>query len=336
MSYKHFTPTERGQIQALLKEERNKSYIAGVLGRDRSTIGRELKRNQTKTGYDAQKAQRRYQQCRKACRPRKKLDHPPLWDYVFAKIPAGWTPEQIAGRLPLDYPEDPRMRLSHETLYQNIYGDERLHCLIGNLPQARPKRRRRGQGKTRRGPSIPNRVGIEQRPPEVDERSRYGDWEGDTIVGAHQQAFVVTLVERKSLLLTGRKTQTKQAGEVAHAVIDALSDMPASWLKTLTFDNGTEFAKHEQIAASLPTAIYFANAYAAYQRGANENTNGLLRRYLPKTMDLRTLTQGRLDYIVEELNNRPRKILGYYTPNEIFRRQRDAALAAFKASLHAA
>ena len=336
MSYKHFTPTDRGQIQALLKEGKSKSYIADVLGRDRSTIGRELKRNQTKTGYDAQKAQRRYQQCREGCRPRRKLEHVPLWNYVFEKIPTGWTPEQIAGRLPLDYPEDPRMRVSYETLYQHIYGDERLRCLIRNLPQARPKRRRRGQGKTRRGPSIPNRVGIEQRPPEVDERLRYGDWEGDTIVGAHQQGFVATLVERKSLLLTARKTQTKQAGEVAQAVVDALSDLPASWLKTLTFDNGTEFAQHAQIAAALPTRIYFARPYAAYQRGTNENTNGLLRRYLPKATDFRTLTQDRLNYIIQELNNRPRKRLGYYTPNEILRHQRDAALAAFQASIHAA
>ena len=333
MSYHHLTPTERGQIQALLNEGKSKSYIAQTLGRDRSTIGREMKRNQSRTGYDAARAQRRYRECRKACRPAKKLDHRPLWQYVFDEIPEGWTPEEIPGRLPLDYPDDPRMRISHETLYQNIYGDERMHCLIKNLPQSRPKRRKRGQGKTRRGPAIPNRVGIEERPKEVDERSRYGDWEGDTIVGANQQAFIATLVERSSLRLQARKTDTKQADEVAQAVIDALVDMPASWVKTITFDNGTEFSKHEQIAQTLHADIYFATPYAAYQRGANENTNGLIRRYLPKGTDFRDVTQDQIDQIVEDLNNRPRKKLGYRTPNEVFQEQRERVLIALGASL---
>ena len=335
MSYTHLTSTERGQVQALLNEGKSQSYIAGILGRDRSTIGRELKRNGTKNGYNAEKAQDRCRERHEACRPRKRLDHRPLWDYVFEKIPSGWTPGQIAGRLPLEFPSDPRMRISHEALYQNLYGDERLHCLIADLPQARPKRRRRGQGKTRRGPSIPNRVGIEQRPPEVDARSRYGDWEGDLVVGANHQAFVATLVERKSRLLLARPTGTKQADEVAHAVVDALSEQPASWLKTLTFDNGTEFAQHEQMAAALPLDIYFAHPYSSYERGANENTNGLLRRYLPKKTDFRTLASDRLSKIVEELNNRPRKILEYLTPNEVFQQQRQKALAALMASLAA-
>lgn len=328
MSYIHLTPTERGQVQALLKEGKSRSYIAGALGRDRSTIGRELKRNGTQNRYDAEKAQARYRERRKACRPRKKLDYRPLWDYVLEKIPSGWTPEQIAGRLPLEFPGDPRMRVSHEALYQNIYGDVRLHCLIAYLPQARPKRRERGQGKTRRGPSIPNRTGIEQRPPEVDARCRYGDWEGDLVVGANQQAFVVTLVERKSRLLLARKTETKQACEVACAVVDALSEQPFSWLKTLTFDNGTEFAQHEQISAALPLDIYFAHPYSSYERGTNENTNGLVRRYLPKKTDFRALTPERLDAVVEELNNRPRKILEYLTPTEVFQQQRQKALSA--------
>jgi transposase, IS30 family len=335
MSYVHLTPTERGHVQALLKEGKSKRYIADSLGRHRSTIGREVKRNVTRTGYDGEKAHRRYRQCRTACRPEKKLNHPALWNYVLDKIPTGWTPEEIAGRLPVDYPEDLHMRISHEALYQNIYGDERLHCLIEHLPQSRPKRRKRGQGKTRRGPAIPNRTGIEQRPKEVDDRSRYGDWEGDTIVGANQQGFVATLVERKSLRLTARKTRTKQADEVAQAVVDALSDLPASWLKTLTFDNGTEFAQHEQMAQSLPLRIYFAMPYSSYQRGTNENTNGLLRRYLPKGTDFRELTQDRLDQIVQELNDRPRKKLGYLTPNEVFQQQRQLALEALKGSVHA-
>lgn len=321
MSYTHLTPTCRGRIQALRDEGKGMRQIAASVHRNPSTISRELRRNGLSSGYGAAEAQQRYEQRREVCRPGKKLDYPPLWNYVFDKLPAGWTPEQVAGRLPRDYPDDPRMRISHEALYQALYADTRLHCLIPSLPQARPKRRKRGQGKTRRGPSIPNRVGIEQRPTVVDERSRFGDWEGDTVVGANQQAFITTLVERRSLLTRLRKTHSKQADEVAHAVIEALLDLPVSWVKTITFDNGTEFAKHSDIAAVLPATIYFADPYAAYQRGTNENTNGLLRRYLPKGTDLRLTTHDQLDNIEQELNDRPRKKLTYRTPNEVYRQQ---------------
>lgn len=328
MPYTHLTPTDRGQIQAFLEEARGVNYIADMLGRHPSTISRELQRNRTRGKYDAQKAQRRYEERRMACRPRKRLEYLPLWAHVFDKIPGKWTPEQIAGRLPLDYPDEPRMRISHEALYQNIYADHRMHCLIKDLPQARPKRRKRGQGKTRRGPSIPDRVGIEHRPEQANTRSRHGDWEGDTIVGAQQHGFILTLAERKSLLARLHKCDTKQADEVAQAVIDSLLDMPVSWVKTITFDNGTEFAAHRTMSQVLPASIYFAAPYASYQRGTNENTNGLIRRFLPKGTDFRNVTQHHLDQIADDLNNRPRKKLGYRTPNEVFQELRQQALVA--------
>ena len=330
MSYVHLSATDRGRVHALLGEGRGVTYIAAVLGRHPSSISREYRRNRSTSGYDAQRAQQQYHARRKVCRPGHKLDYGPLWDYVFKKIPDGWTPEQVAGRLPLEYPNDPNMRISHEALYRALYTDERLHCLIKHLPQARPKRRKRGQGKSRRGPSIPNRVGIEERPDEVNERSRFGDWEGDTIVGANQQAFIATLAERRSLLTRMRKTDSKNADEVALAVGDALLDMPTSWVKTITFDNGTEFAKHEKIAQILPVTIYFAAPYSSYQRGTNENTNGLIRRFLPKGTDFRQVTQTCLEHIENLLNNRPRKKLQYRTPNEVFRAQRHLALVALR------
>lgn len=292
--------------------------IAKTLGRHRTTISRELVRNRCSQRYDAAKAQQRYKERRKICRPRKKLEYQPLRDYVFEKLSCGFTPEQVAGRLPMEHPDAPRMRISHEALYQGLYGDERLHCLIKHLAQARPKRRKRGQGKSSRGPCIPGRVGIEKRPKAVADRSRYGDWEGDTVVGAGQQGFLTTLVERRSLLLRAELVQTKQASEVAQAVVDAIIDMPISWVKTITFDNGTEFAKHAEMAAVLPADIYFADPYASYQRGTNENTNGLLRRYFPKGTNFKEVTKQRLQHVVEEINNRPRKKLGYRTPNEVF------------------
>ena len=330
MPYCHLTPICRGRVQALADEGKTVPEIALSLGRHRTTISRELARNRTAQRYNAAKAQQQYVQRRKVCRPRKKLEHQPLRDYVFDKLALGYTPEQVAGRLPLEHPDAPLMRISHEALYQGLYSDERMHCLIQHLPQARPKRRKRGQGKSSRGPCIPGRVGIEHRPAVVESRSRYGDWEGDTVVGANQKAFLTTLVERRSLLLRAQKVDSKQAAEVAQAVVDALIDMPVSWVKTITFDNGTEFARHADMSATLPAEIYFAAPYSSYQRGTNENTNGLLRRYFPKGTDLKTLNHERLQLVVEEINNRPRKKLGYQTPNEVFRQQLQLARSALR------
>jgi len=325
----HLTPFERGEIQAYVEQGMTRAAIAQKLGRAPSTIGRELTRNSTRKGYCAHRAQTQYSKRRERCRPRRKLDYAPLRDYVTKNIrDEEWTPEEVAGRLPLDYPDDCTMRISHEAIYQGIYGRSSLRFLIALLPQARPKRRKRGQGKTRRGPSIPNRVGIEERPPEVEERDEPGHWEGDTIVGSKQEGFIVTLVERSARVLHAVKTETKKAKEVAQAIINALLDRPISWVKTITLDNGTEFAKHEQVTEELGAKVYFADPYAAYQRGTNENTNGLIRRYLPKGKSFKDLTQKQLDFIVEQINNRPRKCLGYRTPNEVFRKQRKEFILA--------
>lgn len=331
MSYTHLTSFERGEIYALLEAKKSIAYIAGHLGRDRSTVYRELRRNGAKRGYSPQKAQQKYQERREGCRPTRKLDHIPLWKHVIEKIGNKVPPEAIAGRLPLDYPDDPKMRISHEAIYQAIYGDKRLHFLIKDLPQARPKRRMRGQGKTRRGPAIPNRVDIQHRPKEVEERVRFGDWEADLVVGAGQQGYIATLVERKTRMLLSRKIDTKDATTTADAIIDAFMDVPKSWLKTITFDNGTEFACHEKIALATGATTYFAAPYASYQRGTNENTNGLIRRYLPKNKSFVHLDQKQLGLIVDQLNNRPRKVLGYRTPNEVFQNERKRRLAALRA-----
>ena len=331
MPYTHLSAYERGQVQALSAENKSNAYIAKRIGRSRATIGRELRRNTTRNGYQAQRAHQQYRMRRQECRPARRLEHPPLWTYLFDKLSIGWTPEEIAGRLPLAYPDDLRMRISHETIYQSLYADKRLHCLLEHLPQARPKRRKRGQGKTRRGPSIPNRVGIEERPNIIEERTRFGDWEADTIVGAGQQGFIATLVDRTSRLLHARKCDTKHAGPMADTVIHALQDMPISWVKTITFDNGTEFADHQTIADTLNVDTYFADPYCSWQRGTNENTNGLIRRYLPKGTCFKGLTQDHLDFIINQLNNRPRKILRYRTPNEVFQLQRQKHPVALSA-----
>jgi IS30 family transposase len=324
MSYTHLTSMERAKIEVLHQQGKSKSAIGRELGRDRTTIGRELRRNGLTAGYCAQRAQTRYKRRREACGPKGKLAHEALREYVVNAIALeDMSPELVAGRLKVDYPDDPKMRVCHETIYQAIYTNRHyLDFLMESLTQARPKRRKRGQGKTRRGPSIRNRVGIAERPTAVDERIEVGHFEGDLIVGKGQDGFIVTLVERVSRLLHAVKTSTKRASEVGQAVIDALIDRPVSWVKTITFDNGTEFGDHATIAEQLGVAVYFADPYSAYQRGSNEQVNGLIRRYLRKGTSFRDLTSQQVETITSKINNRPRKCLGYRTPNEVFQNQR--------------
>jgi IS30 family transposase len=321
MPYHHLTSIERGAIHALLTEGKSKAAIARIMGRDRSTIGRELTRNTAK-GYCPHQAQKRYQEIRKECVRTKRLDYAPLRRYLFSEGSRAWSPEQIAGRLRVEYPHDGRMHVSPETIYRAIYSDEGLgRALIPQLRQSRKHRRKKGTGKHSRNPiKIPGRVSIEQRPAEVDQRARYGDWEGDTIIGGNLRGAVATLVERKSLFLRAAHVGSRNAQEVAHGITRVLSDVPAHCLKTITFDNGTEFARHEQIAHVLGADIYFAHPYSSNERARNENTNGLLRQYLPKGSSFENLAQQKLDTIVYEINNRPRKSLQYRTPQEVFQR----------------
>ena len=327
MSYTHLTSFERSKIQVWLEQGNSRRAIAHKLGRNVSTISRELRRNQGKSGtYQAEQAQKRYHCAREECVKKQRLEYIPLWDVLFKNIPLGMTPEQIAGRLPLEYPDDPRMRISHETIYRALYTDERLKPLIQYLPQARAKRRKKGMEKSSRGPTIPNRVSIEKRPTEVNERTRCGDWEGDTVLGKNHRGAIVTLVERKTLFLAARRLDAKTAEFTAQGTIDALIDLPAKNVKTITFDNGTEFTNHQTIARELNVNTYFAHPYCSNERARNENTNGLLRRFLPKGTSFENLEQNQLDYLVYLLNNRPRKTLGYRTPNELFFNTRSVAL----------
>ena len=332
MSYTHLTPMERAKIEVLSKQGWSCEAIGLELKRHRTTIGRELRRNGTRGQYCAQTAQECYHKRRMPCRPKGRLAHAPLREAVVDKIALeGLTPELAAGRLRMLFPNDPKMHVCHETLYQAIYCNRHyLDFLLECLPQARPKRRKRGQGKTRRGPVISGRISIIQRPAAVEQRQEFGHWEGDLIVGKGQDGFILTLVERVSRLLHTVKTATKRTAEVCRAVIETLLDRPLSWLKTITFDNGTEFANHQTIADELPVSVYFADPYAAYQRGSNEQVNGLIRRYLPKGTSFKDLTPEKLQEITDSINNRPRKCLGYRTPNEVFEQFRQQRLRALR------
>jgi transposase, IS30 family len=322
MPYHHLTPIERGQLDVLFRQGESRAAIARALGRHRSTIGRELARNGVpRKGYCAEPAQARYHAVRKECVRTKRMDYPPLRAYIFVEGSRAWSPEQVAGRLRVDYPHDGRMHVSPETIYRAVYRDERLgRVLIPQLRQARKARRKKGMGKHSRNPfAIPNRVSIDERPEEVQRRERYGDWEGDTLLGSNQRGVIATLVERKSLFLCAAHVRSKHAEDMAQVLTEVLRVVPPHCRKTLTFDNGTEFARHEKITQALGTPIYFAHPYASNERARNENTNGLLRQYMPKGSSFENLTQQQLNAMVQELNDRPRKSLGYRTPNELFR-----------------
>lgn len=322
MPYHHLTAVERGRIQAFREQGLGTCAIARRLGRHPSTISRELHRNEPQHGtYCAQRANQRYLQARKECRRTRALDWLPLRLYVVDKITQLWSPEEVSGTLWLDFPGEPRMRVSPETVYRSIYSDDKLGAILKPcLRQRRPRRRAHGQRKPTR-PMIPNRVGIEHRPAAVDALERYGDWEGDLVIGANQQGAILTLVERKSMLLRAKWLPSRHAAGVAAAAISALEDLPTQWRQTITFDNGSEFAHHGTIADALQAQTYFAHPYSAWERARNENTNGLLRQYLPKSTSFAELKQKTLDSIVNQLNRRPRKKLGYRTPEFIYLNQ---------------
>lgn len=330
MPYTHLSAVERGKIESLHQQGWCAMRIGQAIARHHTTVSRELARNSLVQAYRAEDAQQRYCERRQACRPRYRLAHEPLRDQVEALIAeAGMTPELAAGLLRLKFPQDSRMHVCHESIYQAIYANRfRLDYLIECLPQARPKRRRRGQGKTRRGPSIANRVSIHERPAKVNERGEPGHWEADLVVGKNQETFLLTLVERHSRTAIAKKLSSKQAGTVAQAIIEALEGMPVSWVKSITFDNGTEFAEHERVAQVLGIPTYFADPYSSHQRGSNEQVNGLLRRDYPKGTCFHNVSCKQLQTVVQKLNNRPRKCLQYRTPNEIFQKHRKEHLRA--------
>lgn len=318
MPLHNLTQDERSAIQTMRAQGHNQAFIAEQLGRSPSTISRELRRNSVKgQHYCATKAREKYLERKEHCRRPLLCENKELVRRVTENLSSYWSPEQIAGRLPIDFPNDPQMRISHETIYQWIYHKPKFHPFRHCLRRRHAKRRQRGGRNVRKVP-IPNRIDIGQRPAVVDKQERFGDWEADLVLGAHQEGVILTLVERKSMLYLTYVLPSKHAEGVAEATIEVLSGMPKGWLQTITYDNGTEFAAHEIVAQALGVETYFARPYASYERGKNENSNGLLRQYLPKKTSFKKLTQKQLDSYVEEINDRPRKNLNYRTPREVF------------------
>ena len=318
MSYTQLTRGQRYQIYALKKAGHNQSQIATEIGCHKSTISRELRRNRGLKGYRPYQADELAfdRQCA-AYRARIAWE---TWQQVERLLRQEWSPEQITGKLK----REKQPSVSHECIYLYVYAEKRrggtLHCHL----RSQKKQRKRYGGYIRRG-QIPNRTSIDKRPKIVASKGRFGDWEVDTIVGAHHKGGILSAVERKSNLVRLRKLTTKAAAEMKDNCIEVLGPLAAR-VHTITVDNGKEFCDHELIAAGLQARIYFAHAYASWERGLNENTNGLVRQYFPKKYDFARITAKDLQQVEDKLNNRPRKTLGYRTPNEVFFKQRSVAL----------
>ncbi len=319
MPYSHFNYFDRCDIQRGLEQGLSKNTIAKTLGRHRTSVTREIQRNGNKNGqYNALDAQYKYIIRQRMASPVPKLAYAPLRDFVEIKLKTEWSPEQISNMLELEFPDDPRMRISHESIYQHVY-DNKLKGgdLHTHLRQGHKKRRPRGGGKNKRG-GIKNRTSIESRPAIVDAQERLGDYEGDSVQGRNHKRPIATFVDRRTLFLTAAFMDDKRASSMNDAACRAFEQIPEGRLKTLTVDNGTEFAGHEKLAKSLGIDIYFAHPHSPNERAINENTNGLIRQYLPKGTDFTQVPDEYLQEIVEKLNNRPRAKLGFRTPKEMF------------------
>jgi IS30 family transposase len=311
MNYTHLTQDERYQIYILKKAGHDQSEIAVLIKRSESTISRELARNRGKRGYRPKQAQQFAHTRMQACANAPRLaEH--TWAFAKEKLALQWSPEQIAGFLEAHG----QPTVSHETVYQRVYADQRAGGTLWRNLRCQKQRRKRYGYHDRRG-AIPDRVSIEQRPAVVDTRSRTGDWEGDTIIGAKHQQALVSLIERKSRYALLAKVGYNSALEVGESVVSLL-DPYRALVHTLTTDNGREFAGHATIANALEAKFYFAHAYASWERGANENLNGLVRQYFPKKMRFDTINQSQIDHVTHRLNHRPRKCLGFKTPHEVF------------------
>ena len=309
----HLTFQEREILYRMKRTGKPIEEIAATLGRHRSTIYRELNRNTGQRGYRPLQAQRLSQQRREACRRPMKLSHPPLERYVKEKLEKKWSPEQIAGRISQDLPRQQDCRVCDQTIY---------NWLADDAPELREHLRRgyrRSQPETRG--QLKDCVSIAGRPRVVNAKRRYGDWEGDTVVSPGRCSGIVTMVERKSQYLRMRKTTSLKSADTMWAACRGLKNLPASLRRTMTLDNGKEFAEHRRLTDQLGTKVYFADPYASWQRGLNENTNGLLRQFFPKGTDFSQVSHNELARVEQLLNERPRKSLGYKTPDEVFRRK---------------
>jgi IS30 family transposase len=317
MQYTHLTTEERITIQVLRGQGQSLRHIAQALDRPPSTIAREVRRNSYGSRYLAHQAKEQALSRVKNIFRYERVRDEHVRAYVVEKLKAGWSPEQIAGRIKIDCPGK---KVSHEAIYQFVYrryfqGEEDLRPF---LKRRHRRRQRKGDRQVRRLKRHDMRPWIDDRPAAVETRERLGDWEGDTMVSRASPPVLVTLAERKSGLVRIRKAVRSTAREVSSAMINVLWHLPGRLRQTLTLDNGSEHSRWRSIERYSGVKIFFAHPYHSWERGTNENTNGLIRWYLPKRTDFAKVPATVIQAIEDALNNRPRKRLGWRTPLEVF------------------
>jgi transposase, IS30 family len=310
--YGQLTQEQRYHIYGLQKAGKSQGFIADAVGVHKSTISREVRRNRGDRGYRPQQAHKRALANRQQAEKHVKFTSE-LKKIVTEKIMLDWSPDQISGYLQ----KEGAASISHERIYQFLIADKKAGgTLHAHLRHAGKKRKKRYGSKDRRG-QIKNRISIDKRPKIVDKKLRIGDWEGDTIIGKQQHKAIVTLVDRASKMTRIGPVATKHSDVVATIMIGLLKPMEHT-SHTVTLDNGKEFSGHEKVANSININIYFAHPYSSWERGLNENTNGLIRQYIKKGSSFEGVANERINFIENRLNNRPRKSLGYWTPNEVY------------------
>ncbi|MEM6603145.1 MAG: IS30 family transposase, partial [Pseudomonadota bacterium] len=314
--YSHLTYEERCHISVCLERGMSVRSISLALDRDRSTIYREIKRGQklkvSRSHYNARFSNALYKKKRsEAAKPR--IYHGILKEYVTKKLAEDWSPEQISGRIKIDHEG---LSISHETIYQHIWRDKKEGGrLYKHLRRRGRKYKKRGAKHSDHG--ILGRISIDERPEIVEEKSRVGDWEGDLVIGSHQSGALVTMVDRASKFTKIAFVESKKSDHVRDVIIQMMRPLQDRVL-TMTYDNGREFAHHQSISGTLKAESFFAKPYHSWERGLNEHTNGLIRQYLPKGTSFENLSKEKILFIENQLNNRPRKVLGLRTPNEVF------------------
>jgi len=310
-TYKQLTSEQRYQISVLKRMEHSQAEIAKELEVDKSTISRELRRNTGERGYRAKQANEKALERRERATSKKRISAE-SWEVVEEKVRQDWSPEQVSGWLK-KYQET---AISPEWIYQHLLVDQQAGGDLHTHLRQHGKRRKRYGKYDRRG-QLPNRVSIEERPPLVEQRTRLGDWEIDTLVGKGHRGVLVSLVERKSRYTLLSPVPQRLANLVADATISLLQPY-SDLVHTITGDNGKEFAEHLRIAQALQADFYFAHPYSAWERGTNENTNGLIRQYFPNQTDLSKVTLSETSYATDKLNHRPRKCLDFLSPFDVF------------------
>lgn len=318
MTYAQLTREQRYQIYILRKAGHRQNLIARELGVHPATISRELRRGRGRRGYRPKQADE-LAAARKQKRYQARISGA-TWTLIESLLRQDWSPEQVSGWLL----KEKRESVSHERIYQYIYADKAEGGTLFQHLRCRKRRRKRYGSYDRRG-QLPDCRSIEERPKIVEQRRRLGDWEADTIIGQNHQQAILSLVERKSKLCLLKKVERNTAELVEQAIEELLRPLAAK-VKTITSDNGREFANHRSVEKKLQAYFYFAHPFAAWERGTNENTNGLVRQYFPKGCDFNKITEGDIQRAMTRLNNRPRKRLSYRTPQRVFFKEQKIAL----------